>query len=504
MTTQTGSDYYQRGLELAEAGRYQEALNCMNEHLQAAPHDAQALNDAGAILHCLGRTNDAIVYLTRARNLNGDSGEIVWNLAEAYLAARLATETIALFDDMERMGIINVDVLNRTATMLLDQDKKGQAVEVLLRSYRLWPEQEVLRPILDVIRSKRPKVAFFRNGTGQDGALADVCTFVEQRFQTEFYEGLRPGGIAELMRWSDISWFDGGGEMAVEASRWGDCCKTIVSLRRSDVRSRWAKEVQWENVDILVQIGSSAVEESLLEQVPDIHNKTRLVVIPHGVNLSRYVFRRRGRGKHLACMGFLTMETNPAFLLQCMQKLHYVDPEYRLFFSGAFESPVLEQYTRHMVQTLELADVVSFEPCPHDLNAWLSDKHFIVAGGISESQVEALLMGMACGLKPVIHNFPGAEKLFPRGCLFNIAEHFCEQVLSGEYEPEEYRRFIEEHYAAQELLKKVNGILVQLEAEIDLQTSAVSGGGQAAASGARTQCVDGFAMPDAQGAINLS
>ena len=212
-----------------------------------------------------------------------------------------------------------------------------------------------------------------------------------------------------------------------------------------------------------------------MPQVPDIRNRTRLVVVPNGVNLHRYLFRGRTHGKALACMGCLTMEANPAFLLQCMQKLHYIDPQYHLFFSGVFESPSLEQYVRYMVQTLDLGGVVFFEPHPGDLNAWLSDKHFVVAGGIGENQVEALLAGMACGLKPVIHNFPGAEKLFPPAYLFNIAEQFCEQVLSQDYQPGNYRRFVQERYPLQEQLKKVNGILTQLETEIDLQSLAMSG-----------------------------
>jgi hypothetical protein len=469
MATGTDSSYYQRGLQLAETGKYEEGLHCIREHLRAEPQDAQALNDAGAILHCLGRTDEAITCLLRARELNGSGGEIVWNLAEAYLGGALASEAATLFDDMEKLGILNIDVLNRTATMLLDQGKKGQAAEVLLRSARLWPQQEVLKPILNVIRSTRPKVAFVRCGGGDDGALADVCDFVQQRFETRFHVG-GPETVAELVRWGDICWLDGGGEMVVEASRRVHRKKMIVSLRRCDIQDRWAKQVQWENVDILVQIGSSAVEEALLSQVPDLHSRTRLVVVPNGVNLNRYLFRRRSRGKSLACVGCLTMEANPAFLLQCMQKLHYLDPQYHMYFSGVFETPSLEQYVRYMVGTLDLSGVVSFEPHPGEMNAWLSDKHFIIAGGISESHVEALLIGMACGLKPVIHNFPGAGKLFPARCLFNISEQFCEQVLSQEYEPESYRRFVQERYPLQEQLKCVDRILSQLETEVDLES----------------------------------
>ena len=476
MVPQTGMTAYQRGVELAEAGNYEAALNHMRDHLRNAPNDAQALNDAGTILHCLNRSGEAIEYLQKAHQLCPDSGEIVWNLVEAYLAVGMPSEAAWLFGKMEKDGILNIDAVNRAATMLLDQDKKGQAVEVLLQSLRLWPEQEVLTPMLEVIRSKRPKIAFFRSGFGEDGALAEAWSFLDQRFQTAFHSDHPGDDMRRLLEWSDIAWFDGGGDSLVEASREPQSGKMIVSLRRSDVAGNWAKNVCWEHVDILLQIGSSAVETALLEQVPDIRHRTRMVVLPNGMNLDRFTFQPRSHGKHLACMGYLSMEANPAFLLQCVQKLHYIDPEYRLVFSGRFESTVLEQYVRHMVQTLGLRDVVLFEPCPGDLNAWFADKHFIVSSGIAESQVESVLAGMACGLKPIVHNFPGAEAVFPTASLFNIAEEFCERVLSQDYDSAGYRRFVEQRYPLVDHLQQVNTILTQLETEISLgRTPAGSG-----------------------------
>jgi hypothetical protein len=441
----------------------------MREHLRLRPDDAQALNDAGAILHCLGRSKEAIPYLMKARNRQPDSAEIVWNLVETYLGDRQAEEAALLFDTMEEMGILNIDILNRTAALLLDQDRKRQALDVLLRSQRLWPEQEVISPMLEVIRGKRPKVAFFRCGEGEDGDLAEACAYVEQRFQTEFSAARTLTEAMPILQWSNIAWFDGGGDMVVEASRDPQGGKIIVSLRRSDVRGDWVRQVRWENVDILIQLGSRAVEDALLEHVPDIRNRTRLAVIPHGVDLNRYMCRQRSRGKNLACLGCLSLETNPAFLLQCLQKLHYIDSGYRLSFAGRFESPALEQYVRHMVQTLGLADVVSFTSYPGDLNAWLADKHFVVSCGMGEDQVEMLLAGMAVGLKPVVHNFPGAETLFPSECLFNISEEFCDQVIGRQYDSLAYRRFVEDRYPIAEQLKQVNGILAQLETEIDLR-----------------------------------
>ena len=484
MTTKTGSNQYERGLELAEAGRYEQGWNSLREYLRGAPQDAGALNDAGAILHCLGRTDEAIGLLTKARQLKADDAQIVGNLAETYLGGGRAVEAVRLFDDMERAGTLSIDILNRTATMLLDQDRKGPALEVLLRSQRLWPEQEILPPILDVIRGKRPKVAFFPRDAGA-AAHGRTHRLRAATLPDPVLRRPRPGGGRRndgVERYCVVLWRRRDGRRGIAAGRReegdpdavGDARepRIVVSVHRSDVRDRWAQDVLWENVDVLAPIGSRAVEEALLQQTPDLCRRTRIAAVPHGVNLRRYVLRRRDRGKHLACIGCLTMEANPAFLLQCMQKLHYLDPGYKLFFSGAFESPMLEQYVRHMVRTLDLTEVVFFEPHPRDLNAWLSDKHFVVAGGIGANQVENLLAAMACGLKPVIHNFPGAAELLGPAYLFNIAEQFCEQVLSGDYQPRQYRRLVEQRYPLEQQLKRIDDILAQMETELDQQTMA--------------------------------
>ncbi len=492
----TGTNDYQRGTELAEAGEYQEALACIEQHLRAAPHDAQALNDAGAILHCLGRSEEAINYLVKARNLSRTNcsaelalpmyigthlshdpqspvqlvrdAEIVWNLVEAYLADGRANEATQLFDDMERMGILNVDVLNRTANVFLNQDNKADAIDTLMRSLQLAPEQEILRPMIDVIRSKRPKIAFFC-GLADQKFLTDIYEFTKCRFPVQLFQMQSIDQMYELMKWSDISWFEWCTDMAVEASKLPKVCKNIVRLHRFEAYDRWPNQVQWESIDTLITVGNSFVKDALLKQVPDVENRTRLVTIPNGVNFDKFKFINRQRGKNLACVGYLNMRKNPMFLLQCMQKMHYIDSEYRLFFAGFFQDQALEQYLRNMVDALGLDDVVFFEGWQEDTNSWLNDKDYIVSASIGESQGMGLLEGMACGLKPVIHNFPGASQIYPKEFLFNISEEFCEQILSDKYEPERYRKFVEENYSLKEQLSKTNRIFTQFEAEIDLQ-----------------------------------
>jgi glycosyltransferase involved in cell wall biosynthesis len=469
MTVAMNSSYYLRGLELAEFGRHEEALTYIQEHLRTNPDDAQAFNDAGAILHCLGRSQEAVDHFVKARALAGNSPEIIWNLVEAYLAVGKPQQAMQLLDQMEQMGILSADVLNRTATILLNQNDKANAIEMLLRSLQVSPEQKVLSPMMDVIKTKRPKIAFFCGLKGDANFLTDICEFTKNRFQVQFFEGQTVDQMYQLMKWSDISWFEWCTDMAVEASKLTKTCKTIVRLHRFEAYNDWPAKVQWQNIDLLVTVGNSFVKDALLQQVPDIKNRTHLVTIHNGVNLDKFKFVDRPRGKNIACIGYLNARKNPVLLLQCMQKLHYLDPQFRLFFAGGFQDYTLEQYVRYMVRTLNLKDVIFFDNWQDDVNTWLHDKHYIVSASVGESQGMGLLEGMACGLKPVIHNFPGAVEIFPSEFLFNISEEFCSQILTGPYEPQKYRRFVEERYPLKEQLSRINGIFTRFEADMDSQ-----------------------------------
>jgi pentatricopeptide repeat protein len=460
-------------VELAEATKYQEALACMQEYLRTAGDNAEVLNDTGAILHCLGRSDEAVDHFLKARSLQGDSAEIVWNLVEAYLATGRANEAVQLFDDMERMGVLNVDVLNRTAEMFVDQDNKAGAIETLLHSLRIWPDQEVLQPMVEVIRSKRPKVAFIRGGGGMK-CPDEIAEFVGQRLEVRLFEGQTEEQLYELMKWSDISWFERCTDLAVTGSKQPKVCKNVIGLRCYEGHEQWPQQVNWANIDVLVTVGNSFVKDALMRSVPDIESQTSVATIPNGVNLETFTFTNRQYGKNIAFLSNLRAAENPAFVLQCMQKLHYIDPEYRLFFGGLFQDETLEKYMRHMVDALDLRDIVFFDGRQEDVCSWLEDKHHVVSTNITESQSMGLLEAMACGLRPVIHNFPGAGQTFPSEFLFNISEEFCEQIRSASYEPQRYRRFVEENYPLKNQLAEINNVLAGLEAQIDSQQAGTS------------------------------
>ena len=145
---------YNEALLLAESGKNEEALACIQEYLASSPRDAEALNDTGALLFSLGYTEEAINHLLKAKQLYPDGAEILWNLSESYLAAEQPQKAIELFQDMQKLGILNADILNRTADSCLKNERLSDAVKMLELSLEVSPDQDILHPMIKVIRSK--------------------------------------------------------------------------------------------------------------------------------------------------------------------------------------------------------------------------------------------------------------------------------------------------------------------------------------------------------------
>lgn len=456
---------YETAVALAQQGRHAEALAAVERYLQTHPQDIEALNDAGAICHCIGKTKQAIKYLSSAMQLDPSNAQVILNMLEVYIAAGMLDELQELLECSQNLKLLNPGLLNRVSDLFIQKGEIAAAVEVLLTSLKLWPNQDILRHILTVLKSKRPKLAFF---CGADGPtfLNPILGHLKERFDIQVFDGKSSQQLHELMQWSDISWFEWCTDLAAVGTAARKSCKTIVRLHRYEAYSDWPQKINWHNVDVLVTVGNTAVKNHLVSKIPQIANLTSIVTVPNGVDVDNISFVDRPRGKNIAFVGNIRSVKNFPLILQCMQKLHYIDNRYRLFVAGIFADAVLEQYIKHMVSVLALEDVIIFDGWQNDVNSWLGDKHYIVSSSLIESQGMGILEGMAAGLKPVIHNFCGAEEIYPKQYLFNIAEEFCQQILSDDYTPLQYRQFVQQRYSSSRQLKDINGLLKELEKEI--------------------------------------
>lgn len=466
MAVRSNSKDYQKGLMLAESARYEEAFDYFRRHIESCPRDGQAWNDAGTVLYCLGQIDEAIKYFDKARGLCTDTelAEVYWNLCEAYLDGGYPELAAGLFDELERFEILNVDCFNRTAKVFLDQGAYGKAIEMLIDSLSVSENQEILYPMIEVIRSKRVRVAFFSGERSE--SIERLFDFFKRRFVAELHIGRKAEELRRVMEWCDIAWYDGCDEVVEEVCRYKNRSKVVVRVSNDDVSEGRVTKIDWGNVDAVVLGSNPSVKKAFLASVGDITGRSRLVTGDFGVDVGGVQFRHRERGKSIACVCDLSMRSNPLFMLHCMQKLYYLDSDYRLYVAGRFADSGTKQYVSHIVESLGLSEVVKFESGVEDLSEWFSDKHYIVWTGMGEEGLGGVLKGMACGLKPLVHNFPGSSELLDSRFLFNLSEDFCRLVMSESYEPQQYRDFVAGRYGKDTGRSIINEVLIELEKEV--------------------------------------
>ncbi len=463
------SEIYNKGFALAEAGNYTQALGFIQQYLKEVPNDGQAWNNAGVIFHGLGQSQKATECFRTALNLPCNHGQVYLNIAKIYLGNGQADRVVELFEKMHHNGVLNKEMVLGTVNSFIQRGDNSSAIEAVLKARKYCQGQEELEPVLATIRSRRAKIAFFCGGDGPT-FLKDILEFTKQRFGVRYFSGTTRQEMYDLMKWSDISWFEWCTEITVKASQMPKVCKNIVRLHRYEAYLDYPKNVNWNNIDTLITVGNKYVHEYLCKQVPDIKSMTPIVSVPNGVDMEKIRFVDRKRGENLAFVGNMRMVKNPMFALQCMRRLHEIDKDFKLFFAGEFpvEDAFVEQYLKHMVDTLGLGEVVFFDGWQKDIDSWFADKHYIISTSVIESQGMGILEGMAMGLKPVVHNFPGAEGTFTSEFLFNTAEDFCEQIMSTEYNPGKYRLFVEDRYSLEDKLMRINGIITGFERDLDL------------------------------------
>jgi 2-polyprenyl-3-methyl-5-hydroxy-6-metoxy-1,4-benzoquinol methylase/glycosyltransferase involved in cell wall biosynthesis len=464
MAESTCAEGLESARRLADSGRHAEALATIRRYLAEAPDDGEALNDAGAILYATGQLDEAAAHLKRAADRLGDkSGQALWNLAEVYLAAGRPADAVAQFDGLAGAGLMTADLANRAAIALLDRADAAGAVEAIIHSFRASPRQEGLRPIYERVRSLRPKVAFFADFPDLK-FIKDIYEHINLRFEVRWFRGRTPHEFEELLRWCDVAWMEWCTNQVVVASHMPKTCRTMVRLHRFEAFCEWPEKVKWENIDALITVGNSAVLERLRQKVPGLEKRTRVVEVPNGVNLERFSFRSRPRGKNLACVGYISLHKNPMLLLQCFRTLHAVDHDYRLFFAGNFQDDgTLEAYLRTMVQEMGLHGAVSFDGWQDDVAGYLEDKHYLVTASIVEGHPVGVLEAMARGIRPVVHMFPGCRDFFPPEYLWSTVNEFCRRILEEPYRPEEYRDFVASRFSLKAQLDRINELFLGFE-----------------------------------------
>lgn len=267
------------------------------------------------------------------------------------------------------------------------------------------------------------------------------------------------------LAWPDIIWLEWANELSVAMTRRFPVLRrkqVVVRLHRYEAFTPHPGQVNWHAVDRLVFV-SRHMRDLFAERFPGVDAATR--VIHNGVDVERF---RPGddaeRDGDIAFAAHLNHRKNLPLLLQIAARLRGDDEGRTIRVAGDWQHPVLRYYVEHLGERTGAEEVIRHDGWVDDMPGWLAGGRYLLSTSMHESFGYSICEGMACGLKPVIHDFPGAREFYPDEFLFSTVDEAVELLREPPRDPEFYRRFVRDNYPRGRQVEEVRRLLRGLAA----------------------------------------
>jgi glycosyltransferase involved in cell wall biosynthesis len=298
--------------------------------------------------------------------------------------------------------------------------------------------------------------------------LWDIMAALEPDYDIRYVHPATEATLTEAIDWADIVWLEWCLEPAVWATNKLKMRergkKVIVRLHSTEViDGRLPHQVRWKEVDHLVFV-SEDIRDQLLAQIPDLPSRVDIRVISNGIDCARFTPDDiSGDPLRIAWVGDVAMKKNPMLALQVLRRLVDIDPDYHLHVAGDVICPRTARYLRHLIDEMDLGRSITFYGRIDGIADWYRDKGVLLSTTLYESFGMNIGEAMASGCWPVVHNYPGAAKTWPKETLFATIEQAVDRILQAR--PNAYSAFVREHYSVERQQAAVVELLGQAKEE---------------------------------------
>lgn len=210
--------------------------------------------------------------------------------------------------------------------------------------------------------------------------------------------------------------------------------------------------IKWELVNDLIFVAPHIKDLVLESLIPPPNLKIHL--IRHGVNTDKFTLRKNPeKNNKIAWVGSIKGHKCLELALQVLAE----NPTFELHVAGSSLDSWELAYVNDFVKRNNLK--FFYYGNIDDINTWLEDKSYILLTSFKEAFSFAIGEGMSKGLKPLIHRFFGADNVWDKKYLWDKVSE-CKKMLDEyDYNPQEYREYIENNYPLDKMLKAYDEIL---------------------------------------------
>lgn len=237
-----------------------------------------------------------------------------------------------------------------------------------------------------------------------------------------------------------------------------DTIPKIVFMRRYEFFGAEWGQVAWGKVAHLVFVNDVfKMEFDSVFEKPLVQSS----VIYNPVDFNKFTFKKHAHGKKIAIVGNINERKNMPMALQIMAKL---PQDYELHIIGAVQSPDTFMYTVYTASNLQRKVQVYGALDPATMNKVLDEMDYLLCTSISEGNPNSVNEGMAKGLKPLVHMWPGSVQQYPKECLFVTVDEAVKLIQAeSEYDSEKYKNWAEERFSFKNIEKIRNIVISEVE-----------------------------------------
>ncbi len=268
--------------------------------------------------------------------------------------------------------------------------------------------------------------------------------------------------VDRQVEWADLIWSMWANELLIYVTNHHPDKKIVSHLRSYEMlHTDFLPRVHWPAVDRLIFVADHVRRISNIfyrDHLKDVPQSTVVNSIP----LANYPEITGRPGKNIAYVGYLNPKKGIELLLQAFQTILKTDPCFRLHVAGSFQEIRTEVYVRHILQAMDLTERVTFHGWVEDIPSFLRDMNYVISTSQWEGCPNNILEAMACGIRPIIHNWMGARELFPEECVFSSLEEVPAMLDPSAYRAERYRTWIEERFNTADTYPAFDAILASV------------------------------------------
>ncbi len=436
--------------KLLSQGKYDEII----ELLEGKAYSAEEQIVLGLAYYGKGKRNKAISIFKKTLQKDPNNKDALFNIAESYLQLEKFPKAKDYALQLLKLSPNDWAVHDILSTCYEFEGFYDRALHHLSRAINFAPSDALpdLKMKLEVLKERAERAKLQKKlaiicAKGLDNFIDDIIKGLKDEYWVQRRAVTTDKEIKAAIDWADIVWLEWANEVAIIGTNYPATSRkpTLVRLHSYEIFTDMPLKINWQNVNVVIFVASH-IEEILYERYPMLKGILKKTAVVHnGIDLKKTPFKERKPGYDIAWVAHINYKKAPELAIQIIAKLVEIDPNYKLHFAGDFQDPRYEVYLQHIVRALGIETNVIFHGWVDDMEEFWEDVNYLLSTSLHEGHPYNIMEAMARGIKPVIHWFRGAEKLYDKKWLFRVVDEAVEMIITPDYFSEAYRKSVEKY-----------------------------------------------------------